>query len=177
MLPETAKGETEMQYTSAEANKLLRQLQEEYGMRVRQEQQSNTFVAATVEDPENARPAYDYAAVQAELRALEEKIRRVKHAISAFNLSHTVEGFDMTVDQMLVYIPQLSERKARLGRMAAVPEKRRLGSTGANIIEYEYANFDPETVRADYIAAGEELSRAQLALDKLNTTETMEIDL
>ena len=166
-----------MQYTSAEANKLLRQLQEERNMLLSQEQQSSTFIAATVEDTEAARPDYDYAAVQAQLRALEEKIRRVKHAVSAFNLSHTVEGFAMTVDQLLVYIPQLSERKARLSRMAGMPEKRRMGSSGTNIIEYEYANYDPETVRADFAAVSEELSRAQLALDKLNTTETMEIEL
>jgi len=44
-------------------------------------------------------------------------------------------------------------------------------------IEYEYANYDVEQAKVDYAAAGEELARAQLALDRLNTAVTMEIDL
>ncbi len=167
-----------MKYTSAQANKLLRQLQEARTAVLRSETQSRTFVAATVEDVEAARPAYDYAATQAKLQALEEKIRRVKHAVNAFNLSHKVEGFDMTVDQMLVYIPQLSERKNKLGAMGSVLEKTRLSNAGrSSIIEYEYANYDLERVKADYTAVTAELARAQLALDKLNNTEAMEIDL
>jgi len=127
-----------MQVTSAQANKILRQLQEERRDILRDEQQCRTFVAATVEDPENARPAYDYADTQEKLRALEEKIRLVKHSINAFNLTHKAEGFDMTVDQLLVYIPQLSERKTRLGSMAGVLAKTRLStSSRSNIIEWE----------------------------------------
>ena len=156
-----------MKYTSAQANKLLRQLQEERTAVLRSETQSRTFVAATVEDVEAARPAYDYAATQAKLQALEEKIRRVKHAVNAFNLSHKVEGFDMTV-----------ERKNKLGAMGSVLEKTRLSNAGrSSIIEYEYANYDLERVKADYTAVTAELGRAQLALDKLNNTEAMEIDL
>ena len=166
-----------MKYTSAEAAKLLRKLNEEQAALKERESKTATFVAAVDEDVESARPEYDYAGTQKLLAQLEEKVRKVKHAINAFNLQTTIPGFEMTVDQALVYIPQLSERKARLSRMAGMPEKRRMGSSGTNIIEYEYANYDPETVRADFAAVSEELSRAQLALDKLNTTETMEIEL
>ena len=100
----------------------------------------------------------------------------VKHAINQFNLTHTVEGFDMTVDQMLVYIPQLSERCSKLDTMADMPRKKRYNSR-SNLIEYEYTNYDPEQVRADYQAAKDLLNQAQLALDALNQSETMEIAL
>ena len=167
-----------MTYTSAQANKLLRQLQEERYALISQQDKSSTFVAAITENIEDARPAYDYEATQAQLARLEEKIRVFKHAINTFNLTHEVEGFNLTVDQMLIYIPQLTERKNRLSAMASALPKTRLGSTmRSNIIEYEYANYDVEKAQADYNAVSEELSRAQLALDKLNTTETMEIDL
>ena len=167
-----------MQYTSAQANKLLRRLQEERNALLTQERQGSSFVAATVEDIESVRPDYDYAAVRDALEAVEAKIRTVKHCISAFNLSHCPAGFDMTVDQLLVYIPQLTERKSRLSRMANVLPKTRLeGGARSNIIEYEYVNYDLQQVQADYNAVSAELSRAQLALDALNTTETMEIDV
>ena len=167
-----------MNCTSAQANKLLKQLQEEQIALQRKETQSRTFVAAITEDIELARPAHDYDATQQRLAKIERDIRVIKHAINAFNLSHTVEGFNMTVDQILVYIPQLSARKEKLSRMAGVLEKTRLNNTGrSNIIEYEYANYDVRRAMEDYTAVSEELSRAQVALDRLNNTETMQIEL
>ena len=165
-----------MKYTSAQANKLLKTLKDARESILFREGNNDRFVAATVEDLESARPDYDYAAVQARLEVLEGQIRMVKHAINQFNLTHTVEGFDMTVDQMLVYIPQLSERCSKLDTMADMPRKKRYNSR-SNLIEYEYTNYDPEQVRADYQAAKDLLNQAQLALDALNQSETMEIAL
>ena len=165
-----------MKYTSAQANKLLKTLKDARESILFREGNNDRFVAATVEDLESARPDYDYAAVQARLEVLEGQIRMVKHAINQFNLTHTVEGFDMTVDQMLVYIPQLSERCSKLDTMADMPRKKRYNSR-SNLIEYEYTNYDPEQVRAYYQAAKDLLNQAQLALDALNQSETMEIAL
>ena len=60
-----------MKYTSAEAAKLLRRLNEEHDMLTELERQSRTFVAAVSEDPESVRPKYDFAEVQAKLAELE----------------------------------------------------------------------------------------------------------
>jgi len=167
-----------MNYTSAEANKLLRDLQEQRSALLTKENQGSTFVAATIENTEDVRPDYDYVRVSEQLAAVDAKIRTVKHCINQFNLSHCPEGFDMTVDQLLVYIPQLTERKSRLSRMANVLPKTRLpGGGSSSIIEYEYVNYDLDRVKADYRQVSDTLSRAQLALDKLNTTETMEIEV
>ena len=167
-----------MQYTSAQANKLLRRKQEERDALLYQESISRSFVAATTEDKENARPAYSYADTQARLKKLEAEIREIKHAISVFNTTHTVDGFDMTVDQLLVYIPQLTGRKNRRGEMASALPKQRMANNGrSNLIEYEYANYDIEEAKRDYDAVSDELARAQIALDQLNNTETMEINV
>ena len=90
-----------MRYTSAEANKLLKRLQEEKSNLVCKEEISRVFVAATIEDVEQARPDYNYEEVQAGLVELDRKIRTVKHAINVFNTTHVVDGFDMTIDQLL----------------------------------------------------------------------------
>jgi len=164
-----------MQYTSAQANKLLLQLREERENLLAAERASRQFVAATIEDPESVRPAYDYAEMQAAIAETERKIRVVKHAISGFNLTHEVCG--MTVDQLLVYLPQLKERKAKLGSMAAQLPKTRAETGRMSIIEYTYTNYDPAAAQADYAAASRALDEAQLALDTLNTTATMEIEL
>ena len=169
-----------MKYTSAEAAKLLRKLNEEHEALLQLERQSNQFVAAVSEDPESVRPAYDFAAVQAKLGELEEKIRRVKHALNVFNTTHEVPGFGMTIDQMLVYIPQLNQRRVKLRDMAGALPKTRVkgrGAVSSAVIEYNYANYSIEEAKAAADAVSDELARAQTALDRVNSTETMEIEL
>ena len=97
-----------MKYTSSEAAKLLRTLNEEYNNLKEKELQSYVFIAAVGEDLESIRPSYNYSEVQEQLDVLEQKIRIVKHAINEFNLKTIVPGFDMTIDQMLIYLPQLT---------------------------------------------------------------------
>lgn len=169
-----------MKHTSAEAAKLLRKLNETHaGIRSREEQ-SSTFVAAVQENLEDARPAYNYGDVQKELESLEAQIRKVKHAINQFNVSTEVPGTGMTIDEVLVYIPQLSERKRKLTMMAQKLPKERLNSSafgGKAIVEYSYANYDIEAASADLLRVTDELAKVQTALDVVNNSETLELDL
>lgn len=168
-----------MKYTSSEANKFLRRLNEERNALLEKEGQSSTFLAAMGEDPESVRPEYDYPDTQKTLEELDRKIRIVKHAINEFNIKCEVPGFQMTIDQMLVYIPQLTARKQKLAQMKnCLPKQRDMGLNyrrASNIIDYKYANYDIKAVEADYAAISDELSRAQTALDVLNSTQTLEI--
>lgn len=167
-----------MNYTSSEAGKLLKKLMEEQNVLLERERQSREFVASVGEDLESVRPLCDYSETQEKLNDLERKIRQVKHSINLFNLHHEVPGFSMTVDQMLVYIPQLTTKKQKLFEMAGRLPKVRDNSFGhsSNFIDYRYANYDVEKAKEDFAAVSDELSRAQTALDLLNTTETLEID-
>lgn len=166
-----------MKYTSTQANKLLKKLNDEYSALLDKEQRSRDFRAAMGEDVESVRPVYDYAETQARLAELEGKIRRFKHAINCFNTTHFVDGFDMPIDEMLVYIPQLTRRKNKLLEMKShLPKERVEEQYGrqSNIIDYRYANYDIAAVEADYEKTADELSRAQLALDAVNGRETFE---
>ena len=168
-----------MKYTSAEAAKLLRTLTEEQANIREKEEKSAVFVAAIEEDVESVRPAYDYAATKKKLDELEARVRKIKHTMNIFNTTTVIPGFDMTIDQMLVYIPQLSERKAKLTRMASrLPKERaNAGGYGAKtIVEYQYVNYDIEKIEQDLADVTNELSRAQTALDTVNNSLTMEIE-
>lgn len=164
-----------MLYTSAEAAKLLKSLNSEYNSLLYKEQQGCTFVAAVQEDIEECRPDYDYENMQEQLTAVESKIRRVKHAINKFNVTTMVPGFDMTIDQLLVYIPQLSRKQQKLSELRIAPPRTRVDHYQSNIIDYQYINYDLKQVEQDYRSVSDELARAQIALDKLNTTKTFEI--
>ena len=167
-----------MTYTSAQAAKLLRSLNERLAALNSRESMSSTYIAAAGEDVSLVRPEYDYEAVKTEREALEESIRKVKHAISVFNTTHVVPGFDMTIDQMLVYIPQLNENKQRLMLMTnRLPVQRMPGRSMSAIIEYTYANYDVQRAAEDLRQVSARLAEAQTALDLVNSTETMELDI
>ena len=169
-----------MKYTSAEANKLLKKLNDEYAALLEKERRSRDFRAAMGEDVASVRPAYDYAKTQARLAELEENIRRIKHAVNCFNTTQSVDGFNMTIDEMLVYIPQRTKRKSKLLEMKSkLPKERVEDQYGrqSNIIDYTYTNYDLAAVEADYEKVIDELSRAQLALDAVNQREIIPVEL
>ena len=67
-----------MKVTSAQASKMLRQLADELSTLKSLEQNTYSFVAATSEDIESARPEYDYSDTQEKIIALESKIREAE---------------------------------------------------------------------------------------------------
>mgnify|MGYP006958135984 FL=1 len=155
-----------MNYTSAQANKLLKKLNDEYTALLDKETRSRDFRAAMGEDVESVRPAYDYAETQTRLAALEAKIRKLKHAINIFNATQTVDSFDMTIDELLVYIPQLTKRKSKLLEMKSrLPKERVEEQYGrqSSIIDYTYANYD--------IAEDRPCDTLELCLCKADGTE------
>ena len=171
-----------MKYTSAQAAKLLRKLKEEHQLLLSEETNDRFFLAATGEDVESLRPSYDFEKTQSALADLEANIRKVKHAINLFNCSTVVEG--KTIDEILVYLPQLQERRNKLSVMIGRRDKQRARSSvksrysgQSEIIDYEYANYDIAQAEADYYAVSDELAKAQNALDTVNATVLFEAEL
>ena len=169
-----------MKLTSQEAGKMLKKLNEKIQSLLLMEKKSCSFLASVGEDPETCRPEYDYASVQKEVRELELKVRKLRHALNVFNSTHVVPGFSMTIDEMLVYIPQLTKQKEKYDDMKSeLPKSRvepRYGSA-QNFIDYKYLNYSVKDVEADYDRVSAELSKAQTALDLVNSTESFDIDL
>ena len=168
-----------MKVTSAQANKMIRQLNDELNALETREQNTRSFVAATSENIESVRPEYDYDTTQAEMIALEDKIRKAKHALHVFNATTIVPEFGMTIDMMLVYLPQLTHRKRRLNQMKKALPQERIESYSRNsaLIEYRYTNYDIDKANEDYQAVTDELFRAQTALDLINSTVEFEMDI
>ena len=168
-----------MKYTSAEAGKLLKKLGEELLSINQREQNGKEFLAAVGEDIESVRPDYNFAETQCALDEIERKIRKVKHALNVFNSTTVVSGFDITIDEMLVYIPQLTARKNALAQMKdklpKVREQSRMNIS--SVLDYRYLNYDVTAVAAEYEKVSDTLAKAQNALDSVNMTQSLEIDL
>lgn len=169
-----------MLYTSSEAAKLLQKLNEKLADEMSAENLSSTFNASIGEDLESVRPEYDFLETQKRISALQEKIRRVKHAINVFNCSQKVPELDMTIDQMLILIPQLTKEKTKLERMARTLPKMRDNAAayrGSAIVDYRYANYSISEAKTAWMSVLDRLAQAQTALDRVNTTERFEIDV
>lgn len=118
--------------------------------------------------------------MQAEQAAIEANIRKLKHTLNVFNTTTVIPEFEMTIDQMLIYLPQLTNRLEKLSRMKELLPKQRenaLYSRNSAIIDYRYANYDIQTVEKDYEVLAETLAKAQTALDYINNTMLLEVDL
>lgn len=165
-----------MLYTPAEANKLLRSLQDREQMLLEEEQRNSIFVVAHVENPEDVRPAYDFEKTEDDLARIRWDILQVKHAINQFNVSMEVPDMGLSVDAVLVLIPKLTERQRILRAMASKSPKERKASYNSGLVEYSYANYDVQEVRKQYGLCSNELDRLRTALDTLNNT-AREIDI
>ena len=152
-------------------------LREELSDLERYEKEASSFTCTVGEDKEKLRPTYDYEGTQKRYNEITKEIRKLRHAMNVFNTSTMVPGFDMSVDQLLVYLPQLRERKKSLKEMKSMPlNGRKLTGYYGHAAEYAYCNFDVQKAIEDYRATVEEYARAHNALDYVNATGEIEVD-
>ena len=169
-----------MLITSAKAAKMLRQLNDELRTLQVREGKTKTFVAALQEDIESVRPKYNFKEMRDAQAEVERKIRKLKHALNIFNTTTVVPDFDMTIDEMLVFLPQLNKQCSLLSGMRdAMPKVRVSSGYSGNsaILDYEYTNYDIEEANKLYIELSYMLAKAQTALDLINSTVEFEIDI
>lgn len=166
--------------TSAYANKLLKQLNEEKEFWRKREASCCFYRAALGEEP--VIPEYDYAAVAATIEEIDAKICKIKHAINLANVTSQIPVGDkmMSVDVILVRMAQLSKRKDILDIMRKQQPKTRLDSgmyARQSVPEYEYINYDPDLIKQEYERVNREIMEIQIALDKYNQTFEIEVDI
>ncbi len=169
-----------MKMTSAYANKLIKKLREDKDFWRNKEINSCTYIASVEEEP--VIPEYDFAEVSANITDIDEKIVKIKHAINVSNSVNTISACDreMTIDEALVRMAQLNQRKAFLDDLRKKEPQTRVyagySSRRNSAPEYEYINYDLALVKDEYDRVDREISAIQIALDRYNLTVEFEVD-
>lgn len=165
-----------MLFTSAEANKMLRTLRDELSLLQQEESRNCKFNCSVMENIEDVKPEYDFIDISKKMKMINNKIRKIKHAINIFNTTTEVID-DITIDEALIMLPQLNERKNTLHQMLVIPEKKRERAYGSNasIIDYVYSNFNHDTVRVEYDRISKMIDEIQINLDQINSTKVFQI--
>ena len=166
--------------TSAYANKMLRNLEEEKAYWLNKEAVSSTYVASTDEEP--VIPEYDYSTVASIIAEIDEKTAIIKHALNLTNATAKVKVGDseMSVDTILIKTAQLNKRKSILDHMRKqLPKSREENSYMSKnaVPEYRYINYDLELIRNEYERVSKLIMDMQTALDKYNQTVEFDVDI
>lgn len=162
-----------MMVTSAEANKIINKLNSEIQLAKIKENNNTVFRAAVGENPDTLRPDYDFAETQKFIDEKEKDVCRIKHLLNVFNTITKVTD-ELTIDQVLIRLPQLNNKKAKLTSMITKQPKRRVSITG-NVIDYEYISYNLDEARKAYDDVIGEINHLQTELDTINNTIQFEI--
>lgn len=170
-----------MKMTSAYANKLLKQLDEEKVFLQSMEKSGCFFIAVSKDNRPDT--DYNYAETEKRLEEITDRIVKIKHAISLSNIttSLTVGDEVMTVDEILVRMAQLNKRKNVLDSLRKMRDGERqprgvLDLNGGGP-EYKFLAFSIKEVREDYSRISREIMQMQLALDRHNQLDEFEVDV
>lgn len=165
-----------MKMTSASANKLLRQLNDEYAFLRRQDSEKNTY--SEIDGIEPIIPEYDLEAHTREIAIVAGKIAHLKHAINVFNTTAVLPEHGITIDEALVRMAFLTKEKERLDSMRVNQPKRLITGYSArkNQVEYECTNYNPSEAGRLYAKTAEDLRKLQLELDMVNSTVTFDFE-
>lgn len=116
---------------------------------------------------------YDYKKTSEELKKCDQEIRRLKTILANVNATVIVEGFDMTINEALIYLAQLNEDLKRLNNLITInPLSRRSSYDG--VPEFTKITFNREEVKNDYETVRNLIPNLQMAIDRTNLTHFTE---
>lgn len=161
--------------TSAAANKKLRNLEDEKQYILSIERNASTYIET--EGVEPIKPDYDYVDTADRLDEINNEVLEIKHAINLFNCRTEIPSLGITIDQALVRMAQLNQRKRTLDEM-----RKRLPKTRKNdpyqsskLVEYICANYDIDFVKKEYDMISDEIIQLQMEIDRCNQLVKFEI--
>ena len=127
------------------------------------------------EGEEISRPEYDFHAVRKAVRDIDDLIRGNRVAIHVANTTIIVPEFERTIGECLILMAQLNAEKAVLESLSGKSPRTRHSRSFSGVIEWTETNYDREECRKALRLITDEITVLQLALDRVNLTEIIEV--
>lgn len=126
------------------------------------------------EGEEKVLTKYSYAQTRKAVAEIDEKIRKIKHALAVCNCTAVVDDFNMTIGEALVYLAQLNAEYRQLDGLSQNDKlSRRITANG--VLEYTECLYDPEEATRDCEALHSKICKLQVAIDRANLTNYIEV--
>ena len=161
-----------MKVCHTQVMKLIKELVEQKRLLIEKEDENS--VVSYKEGEERLPSEYDYAQMRAQLRALDDRVRALRGVLAKANCTVTVEPFGITVGEALVMLAQLQAEKVQVESLAGRRQiSRRITPNG--VVEYTECIYDVAGAGEDAKALREKIGELQMAIDRANLTNYVEI--
>lgn len=120
---------------------------------------------------------YDYEGFNNEIARIDARVRYLKGLLAKSNNETIVDGFDMTIGEALIYLAQLNAKKTRVAHLANQKTLTRKSTLyGTTQIEFTELEYDPEVAKRDFQEVTDLVYKLQLAIDRTNITNMIEVE-
>ena len=119
-------------------------------------------------------PDYNYDETRKMVDALNQKEIYLRGLLLKANATVIVPEFNMTIGACLIYLAQL-EDKARTLKVLSSKQPKTRTLQFQKQVEYSEAIYDIEVAKKDYDEVKEEITKLQMAIDRINLTNLIEV--
>ena len=139
---------------------------------LKEEKNACAYKVMEGEDPSAKKPEYDYVETWNQLMEYDDSIRSVKHAINSFSVSRYVPEYDMTLDELEMYLEDLDRRFNTLKELGdAHPIKRTIVNRS---VRHTIANYDLKQARKDSERLDNECRKVRRIISEIKESEEFE---
>ena len=139
---------------------------------LKEEKKACSYRVMEGEDPSAKKPEYDYEETLNQLMEFDDSIRSVKHAINSFSVSRYVPEYDMTLDELEMYLEDLDRRFNTLKELGdAHPIKRTIVNRS---VRHTIANYDLKQARKDSERLDDERRKVRSIISEIKKSEEFE---
>ena len=161
-----------MKMCNSEAMKAIKELEEKKRNVIYNEDYRSRI--SYKEGEEKVMTKYNYAETRKAIAEIDERIRKIKHALAVCNCTAVVDDFGITIGEALVYLAQLN---AEYDQLDDLSEKDKLSRriTANGVLEYTECLYDPEEATKDCEPLHSKICKLQVAIDRANLTNYIDV--
>ena len=139
---------------------------------LKEEKKACSYRVMEGEDPSAKKPEYDYVETWNQLMELDDSIRSAKHTINSFSVSRYVPEYNMTLDELEMYLEDLDRRFNTLKELGdAHPIKRTIVNRS---VRHTIANYDLKQARKDSERLDDERRKVRSIISEIKKSEEFE---